>query len=146
MGRGYSHFLETPVLERLIPCRVNQKTFCFKRSHRLLRARDYKNVFDQSHFRASHKNTLVLARRNEKNVARLGLVFGKKNIALSVDRNRLKRISREQFRLHKHGLSGLDVIIVARSGAGGLENNTYKDLILNLMGNIKQQFLGMKEK
>ncbi len=120
---------------------ARQKMFHFKRSRRLLSASDYKNVFDKSHFRVSHKNALMLAHLNQtENSSRLGLVFGKKNVALSVDRNRLKRISREQFRLNSEGLAGLDIIILARAGLARLDNASYKKLVLDLMENIKQQF------
>lgn len=138
--------METLDSEKPVTRRLNQKTFCFTPSQRLLNANDYKNVFDQSHFRASHKNALMLAHLNEKDFARLGLVFGKKNVARAVDRNRLKRISREQFRLRNEDLAGLDIIIMARHGLGELTIKVYTKLFLDLMETIKQQRLRKKEK
>jgi len=81
----------------------------------------------------------MLARLNETNYARLGLVFGKKIIPRSVDRNRLKRISREQFRLRGDTIANLDIIILGRGGLSKLTNDMYKNLIFNLIENIIHQ-------
>ncbi len=48
---------------------------------------------------------------NGLDIARLGLIVPKKVLARAVDRNRLKRLVREVFRLHQQGLSGKDVIV-----------------------------------
>ena len=43
--------------------------------------------------------------------ARLGLVVGKKLLKRAVDRNRLKRIIRERFRLCRGGLPAVDLVV-----------------------------------
>ncbi len=43
--------------------------------------------------------------------ARLGLVIGKKLLKRAVDRNRVKRIVREQFRLRRAALPVCDLIV-----------------------------------
>ena len=48
---------------------------------------------------------------NGLEIARLGLIVPKKVLARAVDRNRLKRLVREIFRLHQQGLSGQDMIV-----------------------------------
>jgi ribonuclease P protein component len=65
---------------------------------KLLKAADYNRVFDKP-VRSSDRYFTVLARPNELPHARLGTVFSKKRVKLAVGRNRLKRISRESFRL-----------------------------------------------
>ena len=68
------------------------------------------------------KNLLLLARNNDLDHPRLGLVIGKKSVKLSVERNRLKRLMRESFRLNQDSLVGWDIVIVARKGLGDVEN------------------------
>jgi len=114
-------------------------TFGFTRSQRLLSAKDYKEVFDDCDFRASHRKVLILARTNNKTSARLGLVFGKKNIPRSVDRNRLKRITREQFRLQSGAPRGIDIIVMARGALAELDNEAYAILIRKLMLDVQLQ-------
>ena len=71
----------------------------FSKAKRLLTARDYSRVFDGTEARASHKHLLLLARRNINGPGhRLGLVIAKKNVRLAVERNRIKRVTREFFR------------------------------------------------
>jgi len=65
---------------------------------KLLKAVDYNRVFDKP-VRSSDRYFTVLARQNDLLHARLGTVFSKKRVKLAVGRNRLKRISRESFRL-----------------------------------------------
>lgn len=45
------------------------------------------------------------------NEARLGVVVGKKLLKRAVDRNRVKRIIREQFRLARPNLPACDLIV-----------------------------------
>jgi len=65
---------------------------------KLLKAADYNHVFDKP-VRSSDRYFTVLARPNKLLHARMGTAFSKKRVKLAVARNRLKRISRESFRL-----------------------------------------------
>lgn len=94
----------------------------FSREKRLLTPRQFKAVFDSPSGKAPGKNVLLLARNNELDHPRLGLVIGKKSVKLSVERNRLKRQIRESFRLNQDNLVGWDIVVVARKGLGDLEN------------------------
>lgn len=95
---------------------------CFGKSRRLLNAAAFKTVFDQTENKVSNKELLCLSRKNGLDHPRLGLVIAKKNIRLSVQRNRVKRIIRESFRLHQHQLPAVDMIVMARKGLGELDN------------------------
>jgi ribonuclease P protein component len=96
--------------------------FCFEKSLRLLNASEYQAVFDESRLKVSTAEILFLARKNNLSQPRLGLVIAKKNVRLSVHRNRVKRIIRESFRLQQHQLPGIDVIVLARKSLGELDN------------------------
>ncbi len=94
------------------------KPLPFKRQQRLLNAADYTQVFDHVDVKISHPSFLLLARRvPESPAGRLGLIAAKKHLRLAVQRNRFKRIVRESFRHHQRHLCGVDLIVMARSGA-----------------------------
>ena len=94
----------------------------FGRDKRLLTPRQFKAVFDSPSGKAPGRNVLLLARNNELDHPRLGLVIGKKSVKLAVERNRLKRQIRESFRLNQQSLVGWDIVVVARKGLGDLQN------------------------
>ena len=100
-----------------------QSDFSFGKSRRLLNAADYSRVFDGTQSRASHKHLLLLARPNHLAQHRLGLVIAKKNVKLAVQRNRVKRIAREFFRVVPASEPSMDVILLARRGLGELDND-----------------------
>jgi ribonuclease P protein component len=100
-------------------------SFRFTKSLRLLCAADFKPVFDDAPFRASHQHFLILARLNQQAQPRLGLVMAKKHMKLAVERNRMKRLIRESFRLNQQDFSGLDVVVLSRKGMDSLSNSDF---------------------
>lgn len=96
----------------------------FPRSRRLLSAGDFRYVFEQADLKIHAKGMLALARFNTCGHARIGLVVGKKNVKLAVERNRFKRQVRESFRLRQQQIPAVDVVILARRGAHELDNDT----------------------
>lgn len=94
----------------------------FGPSRRLRKAREYHHVFEHTDARASHRHLLLLARSNDFDHHRLGLVIAKKHIRRAVDRNRVKRLAREFFRLQETGAPHMDVVLIARRGLGELDN------------------------
>lgn len=101
------------------------RSFCFGKNLRLLCAADFKPVFDDAPLRASHQYFLILARFNQQSHARLGLVMAKKHIRHAVQRNRMKRLTRESFRLHQHALAGVDLVVLSRKGMDNLSNEAF---------------------
>ena len=54
---------------------------------------------------------------NETGGARLGMAVSTRAAGQAVNRNRLRRLIRESFRMHREELPALDVLVTARSGA-----------------------------
>ena len=86
------------------------------RRARLSRHEDFARVF-KDNLRASDDLFTVLARPNELAHPRLGLAVSRKAVGNAVDRNRLKRLAREAFRLAQHEVAPLDIVVLARSQA-----------------------------
>ncbi len=86
----------------------------FRSCNRLKRPEEFKRVFSSKH-RSSDKSFLFLAKSNDFDLARLGLAVPKKHIHGAVERNRLKRIIRESFRLKQEKLKGKDIVVVVRN-------------------------------
>lgn len=91
------------------------------KSARLLNKDDYARVFAQS-CRVSDQNFVSLGYVNHLPYARLGLAISIKQAGNAVQRNRIKRQIREEFRHHKVALAGLDVVILGRLGLGKKTN------------------------
>lgn len=85
---------------------------------RLANAAEFNAVFSNVEFKASNRQLVMFALGNQLSYPRLGLVVGKKNIPLAVDRNRVKRVLRTSFRQNQQLLVGLDIVILARNDLG----------------------------
>ncbi len=68
--------------------------------------------------------------------ARLGLAISKKHARRSVDRNRIKRIAREAFRISKHRLPPVDIIVLSRAGVASVGRGELRAEIDRLLENL----------
>ncbi|WP_211830724.1 ribonuclease P protein component [Kistimonas asteriae] len=114
-------------------------SFSFSRDHRLLNAAEFKQVFDTADIKVSHKHLLILAHRTTRETPRLGLVIAKKNIRHAVNRNRVKRMMRETFRLNQTSLEKLDIVVLARKGLDTLSNRQLQNLLEKQWLRIRQR-------
>jgi len=114
---------------------VNQGS-SYPKTLRLLHPSEFKVVFDQPDCKASCREFLLLARFNDKTQPRLGLVIGKKSVRRAVARNLIKRVMREQFRLRQHDLPTLDLVLLARRGADGLDSHKLAAQLAQLIADI----------
>ena len=87
----------------------------FPRSHRLLQPGEFRRVFEQSR-RAKSDGLIILMRGNDIGHPRLGLAISKKSLPLAVQRNRIKRLTRDVFRHLQHQLGSSDIIVLSRHG------------------------------
>ena len=105
--------------------------FNFSRELRLVTPDQFKYVFQQPQ-RAGTPEVTILARKNNLDHPRLGLTVAKKHLKRAHERNRIKRLCRESFRLLQHELPPCDFVIVAKHGIGRLDNRTFTENLTKL--------------
>lgn len=105
---------------------MNPNRARFSKRARLLKPAEFSRVFDQA-IRSSDRLFIILARQNDEHRPRLGLAISKKNARLAVDRNRIKRIIRESFRLNQSKLPAVDLVVMARPITRTLTNQALFD-------------------
>ncbi|HSY07377.1 MAG TPA: ribonuclease P protein component [Steroidobacteraceae bacterium] len=88
------------------------------REQRLRRKRDFDAVYAHGR-RFGNSFFGVTAHVNEKGWPRLGLAVAVKTAGNAVERNRIRRLIRESFRLHQHQIPALDLVVSARLRARG---------------------------
>ncbi|WP_100644205.1 ribonuclease P protein component [Alteromonas facilis] len=93
----------------------------FTRELRLLTPTHFNFVFSDATPATSNAFT-VLARHNDEQHPRLGITIAKKRIRHAHDRNRVKRIIRESFRINQHRLPNVDIVVLGKSNAELLSN------------------------
>jgi len=81
----------------------------------------------------------VTARLNDEGRPRLGLAVAAKMAGGSVERNRIRRVVRESFRLHQHELPAADIVVSARTRARGTPNKELRAGIEELWRKVKEQ-------
>lgn len=103
----------------------------FKRGLRLLTPVQYSYVF-QDPLRASTPELTILARPNHLEIPRLGLAVPKKHLKRAHERNRVKRLCREYFRLHQHQLPNYDFIVIVKRNVSQMDNQTLNAILEKL--------------
>lgn len=87
--------------------------YYFKKSYRLLKTDEFSSVFALRKAQ-SQKWVQVFFVKNQLQSARLGLVVGKKIAKRAHDRNYMKRLIREWFRLNRTIIPCVDLVIRVR--------------------------------
>ena len=85
-------------------------SFRLARQAKIVKTDDFSSVFNLRK-RIASPHLVMRYRLNEANVPRLGLIVSKKNAKLAVQRNYMRRVLRELFRLNQHTLPKIDLII-----------------------------------
>ncbi|PHM38480.1 ribonuclease P protein component [Xenorhabdus innexi] len=85
-------------------------------------------VFQQPQ-RASSAEITILGRLNQLGHPRIGLTVAKKNVKRAHERNRIKRLARESFRLNQHKLPSMDFVILVRKGVAELDNRELTEML-----------------
>lgn len=102
------------------------KSFGLAKKERIVNAKEFEQVYKNGVI--SKSGCLIIrARPNKLDYSRMGIAVSKKLFPSSVNRNRIKRLIREAFRLNKHQFpKGLDLIVGIRSK--GLKSFTLPEI------------------
>ena len=118
----------------------------FRRTDRLLDARDFRRVM-RSGTRRAHPELVVISTRDRKipihieglgvvsdDANRIGITTSRK-VGNAVVRNRFKRRVREWFRTHRDELEpGLDLVVIARRAGARLDSRGLDRRLRHLLG------------
>lgn len=88
-------------------------------------------VFQQPQ-RAGTPQITILGRQNLLGHPRIGLTVAKKYVKRAHERNRIKRLTRESFRLRQHQLPAMDFVVVAKKGIAELDNRALTEVLEKL--------------
>ncbi|WP_441003242.1 ribonuclease P protein component [Pseudocolwellia agarivorans] len=98
----------------------------------------FQSVFTKPiRFGSSH--ITILVSQNPDNNNRLGLAIAKKRVKLAVQRNRIKRLIRESFRLNQHDLPHIDIVVMVKSGTDKLDNTQINQQLEKIWRKIIQR-------
>jgi len=83
-------------------------------SMRITKAREYARIFKQG-VHSHGKFWQIISIPSENKNSSLGLAISKKIHKLAVDRNLLKRLARETFRLNQDNLKSVDLVVMTKN-------------------------------
>ena len=133
--------------------------YFLRKSQRIVSSDDFRRVIESKRFLCKGILRLYVA-ANQSRIPRFGVTIGK-SCGNAVQRNRLKRMAREVFRLHQHEIpAGYDYVLIfiqkvsktdKRADLSGKVNEAdslqYKDVESRVLGMIEvlRQKGGLKE-
>ncbi|WP_017925564.1 ribonuclease P protein component [Thioalkalivibrio sp. HL-Eb18] len=109
----------------------------FPRQARLLVGADFQRVFAEARPVRGRYLTLLYRAREGGDSPRLGMAIGKRNVRNATDRNRIKRIAREAFRQRRAALPPVDMIVLARAGAGDCDRRALRSEMETLLDRLQ---------
>ncbi|MGL5360642.1 MAG: ribonuclease P protein component [Shewanella sp.] len=116
-------------------------SYTFTRELRLLTPAQFKTVFSNP-IKASSAEITLLAIPNSEQHPRLGLTVAKRYVKRANQRNRIKRIIRDSFRLQQHNIPHLDIVVLVRNGVMEMENAEINKLIEKLWRKLSRRYNG----
>lgn len=107
---------------------TNSHLFRFPKNLILRKNSDFQHVF-KTQLSLVTSGLVFLRTPNTLKHPRLGIIIAKKNVKRAVDRNRIKRLIRERFRLRQATLPAFDIIVIARHGIEQRDKSTLHALL-----------------
>lgn len=81
---------------------------------------------------------MILIKKNKHSCSRLGLAIARKHARRAVDRNRIKRIVRESFRLSSATLPACDLVVLNRKQTHQFDN-------IRLFASLQQHWIKIQQ-
>lgn len=106
---------------RRAPGFIQTQPATFPARMRIVSGADFSRVF-KDNTRSSDGSFTVLAGGGSDTGPRLGMAIARKAAGNAVQRNRIKRLVRESFRLNQHALTAADFVVLARPGVAKKTN------------------------
>lgn len=100
-------------INKTTPSPTEAKTSGLGRALRLTVQRDVNAVFDDANA-VRHPLLVLLGKANTLNHSRIAIIVAKKNVKKATQRNRLKRLIRESFRVSQAMLPQSDFIVIVK--------------------------------
>ncbi|MEE2027708.1 Ribonuclease P protein component [Shewanella oneidensis] len=107
----------------------------------MLTPAQFKSVFSNP-IKASSAEITLLAIPNSEQHPRLGLTVAKRYVKRANQRNRIKRVIRDSFRLNQHNIPHLDIVVLVRNGVMEMENAELNKLIEKLWRKLSRRYNG----
>jgi ribonuclease P protein component len=107
----------------------------FSRAQRLVHKPQFDAVYQKGR-KFGDAYFMVLAKSSGKPSAGLGLSVSSRSVGNAVNRNRIKRIIRDSFRLNCADLPPVDIVVNTRSGARNATNDELRNSLTQHWNNV----------
>ena len=107
----------------------------FPRAARLAETDEFSSVFDFRK-RLTGKYLMAYYRPNNLGRPRIGLIASKKIAPAATDRNYMRRVLREIFRVNQSTLGGFDIVIRIQKRFGRGDYETIEQEFMSLLGKL----------
>ncbi len=111
-------------------------SFRFSRARRIRKRRDFEYIYEHGQLYQDEFFRIFYVRKSPTELGRLGISISKK-LGKAHERNRIKRILKETFRLHPELTAGLDLIVQPRPSVPPLENAQISQCFLKSLGALR---------
>ena len=118
---------------------VHNASFAFPSEKRILDKRAYQRVFQQGKRCRGGLLTLIHC-KTALTHPRLGLVIPKRHIKHAVNRNTVKRLIREFFRVNQSQLPGVDIVVLTQIPMKKIEKQQLHEELSKQWKKIRQAF------
>ena len=101
----------------------------FQSKLKIKKSAEFANIYSKNKY-FYNSGLIMLTKNNNLENPRLGISIPKKNLKLSVQRNKIKRIIKESFRLNYKKIDKLDIVLIGGKNINKFNiKNTQKSLL-----------------